>query len=83
VFEAAAKKYGWAINEAQFDIARRACGHGLTESALVEAVNAGTLSLQAAPPAALAQYRHEAMEARQDFLINQATPQQLRLGLSI
>src|SRR5262245_15251169 len=51
IFEAAAKKYGWAINEAQFDVARRAVGHGFSEYELVEAVNAGKLSMAAATPA--------------------------------
>ena len=78
VFETAAKKYGWAINEAQFDVCRRAVGYGFTEYDLVEAVNAGKLSMAAATPAQLAQYAQERAEQRQDYLLNDASPAELR-----
>ena len=78
VFETAAKKYGWAINEAQFDIARRACGVGFTEYDLIEAVNSGKLSMATATPAALAQYAQERRQERADYLQNHASPAELR-----
>jgi hypothetical protein len=48
VFEAAAKKYGWSINEANFDIICRAVGYGFSEYQLVDAVNGKTFQLAAA-----------------------------------
>ena len=78
VFETEAKKYGWAIHEANFDIARRAVGYGFSEIQLVEVVNNGTLSMQTASPAALAEYARERAEQRADYLQNHASPAELR-----
>ena len=76
-FNAFARENGFSEVEANFLLAKSVVQEDFNKYSLLQAVRSNALTLAVASPAELARYSQEAAVARQDFLINQATPQQL------
>jgi hypothetical protein len=76
-FNAFARENGFSEVEANFQLAKSVLEDGFSKYALLQAVRSNALTLAVASPSELSRYSREAAEARQDFLINQATPEQL------
>jgi hypothetical protein len=76
-FNAFARENGFSEVEANFRLAKSVLEDGFSKYTLLQAVRSNALTLAVASPTELSRYSREAAEARQDFLINQATPQQL------
>jgi hypothetical protein len=76
-FNSFARENGFSEVEANFHLAKSVLGDGLSKYKLAQAVQSNALQLAPASSDELARFSQEAAEARQDFLINQATPQEL------
>ena len=80
-FETTAKRSElYSNNEANWNVVHSTLGPGLSEYQIQQAVHSGAVRLSPATPAEIQEWRREAAEERQDFLINQATPQELALA---
>jgi hypothetical protein len=77
-FNSLAREYGFSEVEANYQLAKSALGSGFSVYQLSAAVSSNAISLAQASPEELAQFRQDAAEERQDFLINRATPLELR-----
>jgi len=77
-FSLAARQFGLSDNQASFRLVRETLGSGFTSYAVGQAVDSGAVRIPAASQAEQEAYRQEYSEQRQEFLIHQATPQQLR-----
>jgi DnaJ-domain-containing protein 1 len=77
-FSKAAREIGLSDNEANFRLVREVLGSGFTSYAVSQAVDSGAVRLAATSPVELEAYRQEYAEHRQDWLVNQASPAELR-----
>jgi hypothetical protein len=77
-FSKFARANGFSEVEANFDLTQLVLNPGYDGYALAQAVQSGRLRLASATSEELAEYVREAAEAKADFLINRATPDQLR-----
>jgi len=79
VFEETAKRSGlYAINEANWNVLHSVLGSGLNETLIRHAVESGQVGLTPATPQALAEWAQGDAEQRQAWLVDQASPEQLR-----
>ncbi len=78
IFNAFARSHGFSEVEANYLLAKSVLGDGLDRYTLAQAVQSNALQLAPASQEDLAQFRQDAAEERQDFLINRATPLELR-----
>jgi hypothetical protein len=77
-FNVFARENGFSEVEANFELAKSVLGEGFDRYTLAQAVQSNALSLAQASQAELEQFRQEAAEERQDYLVNQASPYELR-----
>ncbi len=77
-FSEAARKFGLSDNEANFRLVREVLGSGFTSYAIGQAVDFGAIRLAVASQAEQEAYRTEFQEQRQDWLVNKASPAELR-----
>jgi hypothetical protein len=77
-FNLFARENGFSEVEANYQLAKSVLGDGLDRYTLAQAVQSNGLSLAQASFEELAQFRQDAAEERQDWLINSATPLELR-----
>jgi hypothetical protein len=77
-FNAFARENGFSEVEANVQLAKSVLGSGFNSHQLSEAVSSNALNLTQASPVELEQFRQEAAEQRQDYLVNHASPQELR-----
>ncbi len=77
VFSTFAKANGFSLIEANYNLVRVVLNPGYDQYALVQAVQDGRLRLAPASEE-IEQWRREDAEQRQEWLINQASPEQLR-----
>lgn len=76
-FNAFARENGFSEIEANFQLAKSVLGN-FDKHMLAQAVQSNALQLAQASAEELEQFRQDAAEERQDFLINRATPLELR-----
>src|SRR5712692_9810486 len=76
-FNAFVREYGFSQVEANFQLAKSVLGN-FDKYMLAQAVQSNALQLAPASSEELAQFLQDAAEERQDFLINRATPLELR-----
>lgn len=77
-FNAFARANGFSEVEANFRLAVSVLGSGFNQYQLEQAVTSNALRLAPASQQELAQYAQDAAEARQEWLVNQASPAELR-----
>jgi len=75
-FSAIARELGLADNDANFSLTVSVLGPGFNSYQVQQAISSNALNLAPASSDELARFSQEAAEERQDFLINQATPQE-------
>jgi len=79
VFEETTKRSClYAINEANWTVLHSVLGSGFSEYQIREAVTSGAVRVSPATQEELAAWAQEAAETRADFLINRASPSELR-----
>jgi hypothetical protein len=77
-FSAFVRENGFSECESNHLLVKSVLGSGFNSYQLSDAVSSNALSLAQASPEELEKFRQEAAEERQDFLINRATPLELR-----
>ena len=71
-------KYRYAANDANFDLLKSALGSGFTQRDIENVIAMNQVSLASPTQSEIDQWKAEDREQRKDFLINHATPEQLR-----
>ncbi len=77
-FNRFARENGFSEVAANYQLAKSVLGDGLDRHLLAQAVESNALQLAPAPRAELAKFRKEFLVERQDYLVNQASPEELR-----
>ncbi len=78
LFNEFAREHGFSEVEANFQLAKSVLEEGFGKYALAQAIQSNALQLAPASPTELARYSQKAQEERVGFLVNRATPQELR-----
>jgi hypothetical protein len=77
-FKRATRRYGISDIEANFNVCRSILGLSFDEYSVGQIADSNAATLAPATPIEIQQWRQEAHEERVDYLMNQASPQELR-----
>jgi hypothetical protein len=77
-FKRATRRYGISDIEANFNVVRSILGPSFDEYSVGQIADSNAATLAPATPAEIQQWRQEAHEERVDYLLNEASPQELR-----
>jgi len=79
IFENTAKRFElYSINEANWNVIHSTLGPGLSEYQIQQAVESGAVRLTPATSSEIQEWRQGLAEQRQDWLVNRASPAELR-----